>query len=217
MLQMNILIQPFVVISFCLSAAIASSCNTGTNPKKYSELIDEDYNHEIDTVDGDTVYFKTATTVNTPQKITDLNKGQKLFIKSCLSGADSIIRKHLSNQNIANFTPSSLDEIIDKWNADSLQFQCTKEYFINCIGSAFGDYLARTYHMKWKIVTDEYGSDYATTIEKIQLTNFPLNSVLKAIDQKRQGSLATISLVTNRNILQLASQQTNNRQNTLLH
>lgn len=200
---MNILISRAIAIMLCLFMAIMSSCNSNTSSKKYSELNDQDYRHEIDTVDGDTVYFKTATTTNTPQKIASLNDDQKLFVKYCLLGADSIIRKRLSDEKTFNFTPESLDKIIDKWNEDSLQFHCTKEHFVNCIGAAFGDYLVRTYNMEWQIVTDEYGADYATTIEKIQLKNFPLNSVLKAIEQKREGSLTSISLVTKRDIREL--------------
>jgi len=203
---MNILINRTIAIFLCLFMAILSSCSTNTSPKKYSELTEKDYKHEIDTVDGDTVYFKTAKTANTPQKIVSLNDNQKQFVKYCLLSADSIIRDHLSNKNIAKFTTASLDEIIDKWNEDSLQFHCTKEHFVNCIGVAFGDYLIRTYNMEWKIVTDEYGSDYATTIKKINLTNFPLNSVLKAVEQKREGSLTTISLVTKRDIVQLGKE-----------
>jgi len=48
------------------------------------------------------------------------------------------------------------------------------------------------------MVTDEYGTEYATTIEEIKLTNFPLNSIVKAVEQKREGSLQTISLLTKR-------------------
>ena len=205
---MNILIIfRSTAIFLCLVTAIMSSCNTSTSSKKYSELTDHDYKHEIDTVDGDTIYFKTATTANTPQKITSLNSAQKLFIKECLLGADSIIRAFLPNENIKNFTPNSLDKIIDKWNEDSLKFNCTKEHFVNCIGAAFGDYLVTRYNMEWRMVTDEFGSDYATIIEKIKLTNFPLNSVLKAVDQKREGSLMAILLVTKYDILKLGREK----------
>ena len=61
--------------------------------------------------------------------------------------------------------------------------------------------------MKWKIVTDEIGSDYATTIEKLEIANFPLNSVQKAVDQKREGSLTAISLLTKRDILQIKKEK----------
>ena len=171
--------------------------------KKYAELTDKDYKHQSDTLDGENIYFKTATTSNSPQDFTNLDNLQRLFIKHCLEDADTLIKEHQSNSSIDNFTPSTLDNIIDQWNQDSTTFACSEDYFVNAIGAAFGHYLVRTYKMKWSFVTDEYGSEYATTIDEIKLTNFPLNSVAKAIDQKRVGSLQTISLMTKRNIEQL--------------
>ena len=170
--------------------------------KKYNELTEKDYTHESDTVDGETIYFKTATTANTPQDFTNLDNSQKLFIKHCLEAADTLIRTNEPNSDINNFTPQTLDSIIDKWNTDTTGFSCTEDYFINAIGTAFGHYLVKTYKMKWTMVTDEYGTEYATTIEELRFTNFPLNSVAKAVDQKREGSLQTISLMTKQHILE---------------
>jgi hypothetical protein len=171
--------------------------------KKYDELTDADYKHDSATVDGDTIYFKTATSANTSQDFINLDNSQKLFIKHSLESADTLIKKYQSNFSIDNFTPQTLDSIIDKWNADSTKFSCSENDFINSIGVAFGFYLVKTYNMKWTMVTDEYGTDYATTIKEIKLTNFPLNSVVKAIEQKREGSLQTISLMTKRQIGEL--------------
>ena len=168
--------------------------------KKHHELTDKDYEHKSDTVDGETIYFKTAITANTSQDFTNLDNSQKLFIKHCLEGADTLIKKYQSKSSIDNYNPNTLDSIIDQWNVDSTKFACSENYFVNAIGVAFGHFLVTTYNMKWKMVTDEYGTDYATTIDDIKLTNFPLNSVAKAIDQKREGSLQTISLMTKRRI-----------------
>jgi hypothetical protein len=170
--------------------------------KKYDEITDSDYEHKSDTVDGETIYFKTAVSANTPQDFINLSKSQKLFIKHALEGADTLIKEHQPNFNIDNFTPETLDNMIDQWNTDSTKFNCTENYFANCMGVAFEFYLVKTYKMKWTMVSDEYGTDYATTIKEIKLTNFPLNSVVKAIDDKREASLHTISLMTKRQIKQ---------------
>ncbi len=61
--------------------------------------------------------------------------------------------------------------------------------------------------MKWKIVSDEDGTDYATVNEELKFENFPLNSVLKAIDQKREGSLTTISLLNKRDIIEMQNEK----------
>lgn len=171
--------------------------------KKYNELTDKDYQHKSDTIDGETIYFKTATSANTSQDFTNLDNTQKLFIKHCLESADTLIREYESSLNIDNFTPETLDKIIDQWNEENTKFSCSENYFVNSIGTAFGHYLVKTYQMKWTIVVDEYGTDYATTIAEIKLTNFPLNSVAKAINQKREGSLQTISLMTKRQLGEL--------------
>ncbi len=175
--------------------------------KKYNELTEKDYEHKVDTVDGEEIYFKTALSASIPQDFTNLDTSQKLFIKHCLEGADTLIRKYQPNSTIDNYTPQTLDNIIDLWNADSTKFTCSENYFVNTIGTAFGQFLVKTYKMKWTMVNDEYGTDYATTISELNLSNFPLNSVVKAIEQKREGSLQQISLITKRQIGELKKEK----------
>ena len=191
---------PSLLLYLLTSTAILSCNSNATTDKKYNELTEKDYAHESDTVNGETIYFKTATTANTPQDFSNLDNSQKLFIKHCLEAADALIKTYDPNSNVDIYVPQTLDSIIDQWNTDTTGFSCTKNYFINAIGTAFGHYLVKTYKMKWTMVTDEYGSEYATTIEDLLLTNFPLNSVAKAVDQKRKGSLQTISLMTKQHI-----------------
>ena len=196
--------------NFCiilLSAFLASCNNNSTMDKKYNELTDKDYEHKVDTVDGEEIYFKTAVSASIPQDFVNLDMSQKLFIKHYLEGADTLIRKHQPNFTIDNYTPQTLDNIIDLWNADSTKFTCSKNYFVNTVGTAFGQFLVKAYKMKWTMVTDEYGTDYATTISELNLSNFPLNSVVKAIEQKREGSLQQISLITKRQISELKKEK----------
>jgi hypothetical protein len=188
---------------FCLTIVLLSCSNNSTRGKKYNELTEKDYEHKVDTVDGEEIYFKTAVSASTPQDFTNLDTTQKLFIKHYLEDAGTLIRKHLPNSSVANFTPQTLDSLIDLWNTDSAKFACSEDYFVNTVGTAFGQFLVKTYQMKWAMVTDKYGTDYATTISELHVSNFPLNSVLKAIEQKRGGSLQQISLITKRQIGEL--------------
>lgn len=171
--------------------------------KKYEDLSKEDYEHESASVDGETTYFKTATTENPPQDYNDLDNEDNTFIKDCLDAADYFLRTFLSDSNIDNYTPASLDELIDQWNSDNAKFKCSQDYFVYVIGFAFGQYLVKTYNMKWTKVTDEYGTDYATTIKELKFTNFPINSILKAIEKKREASLNAISLMNKHHIAEL--------------
>ena len=193
-------------LNFCivLLTIFLSSCdNNSTMDKKYDKLTHKDYEHKVDTVDGEEIYFKTAVSTSIPQDFINLDTSQKLFIKHCLEGADTLIRKFQPNFTIDNYTPQTLDNIIDLWNSDCTKFTCSENYFVNTIGTAFGQFLVKTHKMKWTMVTDEYGTDYSTTISELKLSNFPLNSVIKAIEQKREGSLQQISLITKKQIGEL--------------
>ncbi len=50
------------------------------------------------------VYFKTATSANTPQDFTNLDSAQKLFIKNYLADANTLISKYQPHSNNDNFT-----------------------------------------------------------------------------------------------------------------
>ncbi len=190
-----------IALFYLITAFIFLACNNNSIAvKKYGDLADADYKHNTDTIDGETLYFKTAISASTPQEFINLDTAQKLFIKHSLQSADSLIRKFQPESSIDNFTARTLDTIIALWNVDSIRFNCSKNDFVNIIGTAFGQFLVRTYKMKRVMVTDEYGTDYATTIKELNLTNFPLNSIVKAIEQKREGSLQQISLLTKREI-----------------
>ena len=198
--------QKIRTFNFCvivLTVFLSSCNNNSTMDKKYNELTDKDYEHKVDTVDGEEIYFKNAVSASNPQDFINLDTSQKLFIKHCLEGADTLIRKYQPNSTIDNYTPQTLDNIIALWNADSIKFTCSENYFVNTVGIAFGQFLVKTYKMKWTMVSDEYGTDYATTIKELNLSNFPLNSIVKAIEQKREGSLQQISLITKKQIAEI--------------
>ena len=163
--------------------------------KQFHELDDEDYEHHSKEVDGKTIYYKSSVSEMTKQEFGNLTKDDCEFIFQNLLSADSLISKHFAGQNLKTFTASTLDNLIDLWNHDETQFDCAKSEFVNSIGSAFGHYINKMIGSKWILLTDEYGTDYSCQIDEINLRAFPLNSVLKAIEQKRENSLDTIYLM----------------------
>jgi len=179
--------------------------NCTNKPKKYSELTDKDYKHDSSTVNGDTIYYKSAVTENEPQDFLEIKSTDKEFLNNCRAFADSLIKANIAGKSIKNFTPEILDNLIDLYNAKKLQ--CSQNAFVNSIGVAMGDYLVDKLGMTWIVVEDKYGRDYGTTIGSIKLTNFPLNSVQKAIEQKREGSLKTLYLMTLKNKNELIKEQ----------
>jgi hypothetical protein len=173
--------------------------------KKYNELTDIDYKHESDTVNNDTFYFKTAITENEPQEFRELVQSDEEFLKKCREFADSLIKTYSPGYSIKNYTPEVLDNLIDLYNTNNIK--CSQNAFVNSIGVAMGDYLVEKLGMTWTVVEDAYGIDYGVTIKNIKLTNFPLNSVLKDIEQKCDGSLQSIFLMTLKNKSELIKEQ----------
>jgi hypothetical protein len=164
-------------------------------PKKFHELDDEDYEHHSEEIDGKTIYYKSSVSEMTKQEFANLSQDDCEFIFQNILSADTLISKHIAGQNLKTFTAETLDNLIDLWNDDVTQFDCTESDFINFIGSAFGHFLNKMIGSKWILLTDEYGTDYSCQIDEISLRAFPLNSVLKAIEQKRENSLDTIYLM----------------------
>jgi hypothetical protein len=173
--------------------------------KKFNELSDRDFKHETAIINKDTIYFKSAETANDKQKFMELDSIDKAFLINCRKAADSLIISNYSEFSIKNYTPKLLDKLIDLYNSDKLK--CSKDIFVNSIGVAMGDYLVENLKMKWIIVEDEYGREFGTTIDKIRYTNFPINSVLKAIEQKREGSMHTIYLLNLKTVSELTGKQ----------
>ncbi len=178
---------------------VCSSCNGG-HEKRFSELTEADFEHVSDTSGGDSIYYKVATVANTGQEVRPLNDEERSFLDACLAGADTMLREHFEHTDLTNFSCHALDELISRWHDDSAQFHCSREHFADCIGAAFGEFLARTYRMQHVIITDENGTDHATVLPALQITNYPINSVHKAIEQEREGSLAVIAAVNKREI-----------------
>ncbi len=171
--------------------------SSSNKPKKYIDLTDSDYKHDSDSVNGETIYYKSAETEKETQEFLELEASDKDFLNNCRTFADSLIKVHFNGKSIENYSPETLDKLIDLYNYNKLE--CSKNSFVNSVGVAMGDYLVDKLGMTWTIVNDKYGRDYGTTIGDINVTNFPLNSVLKAIEQKREGSMQTIYLLTMKN------------------
>jgi len=195
--------RPFLYI-FAISALISCS----NHPKKYKDLTDKDFQHESASVNGQKVFYKTATTENESQKFSELNKDDIEFMNNCRSYADSLIRLNFPDKSIKDNSAELLDLMISRYNANKIK--CSQNAFVNSVGVAFGDYLVNKLNMQWTIVEDKYGRDYGTTIKEITLTNFPLNSVLKAIEQKRDSSLLSIYLINIKSITDLTSERNKN-------
>jgi hypothetical protein len=182
---------------------ISGLMSCSNHPKKYKDLTDKDYQHESASVNGQKVFYKTAITENEPQKFSELSKVDLEFMSICRAYADSLIQLNFTNNSIEDYSAELLDSMINLYNTNKIN--CPQNAFVNSVGVAFGDFLVDKLNMKWTVVEDKYGRDYGTTLTDIKLTNFPLNSVLKAIEQKRDSSLFSIYLINVNSINELTN------------
>lgn len=171
--------------------------------KKFHELNDEDYEHHSKVVDGKTIYYKSSVSEMTKQEFANLSQNECEFIFQNLLRAEDLLADHNGGQNFKSFTAEMLDKIIDLWNDDITQFECTENEFINSVGAAFGHFLNKMIGSEWILLTDEYGTDYSCQIDEINLRAFPFSSVLKAIEQKRESSLDMIYLMLKQKKIEL--------------
>ena len=160
--------------------------------KKYHEISDDDFERRSTNIDGKTIYFKEAVSQMIKQEFAALAEKDCKFIFECLILADTLLKKYMPGHSLKNYTAENLDFLIDLWNKNPKNFNCTETEFATSIGSAFGHYVNKTLGSTWTIIIHEYGTDFLCQIDHIMLRGFPFSSVLKAVSQKRENSLEHI-------------------------
>jgi hypothetical protein len=99
-----------------------------------------------------------------------------------------------------------LDELLRRWNPAV----DTTEGFnqaAQVIGFAFGEHLARRYQMKWAVLSDEYGVDFAVTHETLECTSFPISVVAKRLESGDRGFLGPVAFAVQRQLHELGAQR----------
>lgn len=81
-------------------------------------------------------------------------------------------------------TPDILDSLWRAWAWSDRANEDEQKVAIFFFGFGFGDYLAAETGMKWRIVSDEHGSDYALVHPTSDATLFPLATVAKRLGQQ---------------------------------
>jgi Domain of unknown function (DUF3806) len=71
------------------------------------------------------------------------------------------------------FMPHVLDEVFGQWLTDTSKTKKDANFVVNSFGAAFGQYLVDNYGMKWIIVKDDYGIDYAVIHKKWNIIAYP--------------------------------------------
>ncbi len=124
----------------------------------------------------------------------NLTKEQFQKIREDIDQAKVFAQKY-SDQKVIMLDSENLDLILDKWKKDLSPDKLREEKVVELIGSAFGQNIVDNLDFEWKVLVDEYGTDYTVIHKVYSINGFPFSSVSKAVSQSREKSLHGIELV----------------------
>lgn len=158
-------------------------------------------------IDGEKIEIvKSENPVDSGFGLQDLSKEHLDYFKDNLEKAQRIIKKYNESRLPENLYDSrTLDFVLEKWKLDKSNDKENQEKIIEILGSAFGQDIVNELNCEWKLLTDEYGTDYTVIHKEYKINGFPFSSVLKAIEEGRKGSLNDIKLILKKNILDAES------------
>ena len=158
-------------------------------------------------IDGEKIEIvKSENPVESNYGLQDLSQEHLLHFKGLLEKSQIFIKKYNASNLSENIYDSrTLDFVLEKWRLDESNDKETQEEVIEILGCAFGQDIVNELNCEWKLLTDEYGTDYTVIHQEYKINGFPFSSVLKAIEENRNGSLYDIKLVLKKNILDAES------------
>ncbi len=151
------------------------------------------FEHKSFEINGRTVEYKTKIVDKIEQDFINLAEKDKEFIAYSLVDAEILLHQLDSSKSLSEYSASDLDTLIYYWLHNRSWFKLVEEEeFVNAMGAAFGNSMNRENKTIWSIVNDEYGTDFACVSELPKFQTFPFSSVLKAVEERREGSLQDI-------------------------
>ncbi len=121
-----------------------------------------------------------------------LNTEQIEFIKDKSKQATEFVAKYSEFKKESEMEFQYLDASIENWkNADQNNREKPEEV-IDIIGALFGKTLVEKLNFEWKLITDQYGTDFTVIDKKYFVNGFPFSSVQKSVTENRPNSLNEI-------------------------
>lgn len=111
--------------------------------------------------------------------ITALSDKNNRFIELSIIKGRDICKKQITAQD---FTPKQLDQVFLHWANN--QGNTSTEDIANGLGALFGDMLTKNFKFSWKMVTDDYSTEYALIDDITGSIIFPINALWKRIEPK---------------------------------
>ncbi len=134
--------------------------------------------------------LKAENTMN--QDIAVLNNDQQLEVNEWVEIGIEIMAHYGVDQSVSIY--ENLDNVYENWVSDKDE-KPSKDAIIVGLGSVFGDRLNKKHGTSWKIITDQYGSEYAIILNTGHQI-YPVDFVAKRV-HGNEGELGFFSGLNN--------------------
>lgn len=124
--------------------------------------------------------------------LSELNSEQIEFIRDKSKQAQEFVAKYSEFNIDSEIEFQHLDESIENWKNSDQNNREKPEEVIDILGALFGQTLVRKLNFEWKIITDQYGTDFTVIDKKYFVNGFPFSSVQKSVTEYRPNSLNEI-------------------------
>lgn len=120
------------------------------------------------------------------QKVRALTKKERIHLAKLNAEAVKILSRYAKSSKRKTISPENLDFAYGAWLKDINYKKATANTVIQSFGAALGLYLAKRANTKWKIVTDQYGTDLALIFIKTGMQTYPIASVAKRVNRNEE-------------------------------
>jgi len=129
------------------------------------------------------------------RELYDLTKEQIQFINKNAETGHQFLMKYSAFNEQKKFEFKYLDEALVNWKKSNEFAKEKPEKVIGFLGAVFGNKIVEELNFEWKIITDQYGTDYCVINEngqKNMLIAFPFSSAEKSVYENRPDSFVKI-------------------------
>lgn len=198
--------QTMVVLS---ATVVQESSNTGAVQKELAEVP-----RMIETLQitkERVVYVNEEgsfeATVGSGEPIKDsrreLNKEEEKWVKESLERAAKLSMRYGSGGTL---DPAQLDAIFSRWKQEREKKESAQEV-VDGLGAAFGQFLVESTGFGWRMITDQYGTEYAVEHPNWELTTFPRTVVEKRIESGEEDFFRPIHHVITEEMKKIAVEE----------
>ena len=112
--------------------------------------------------------------------------------------ANSLLRKYTLES--VSFTPEQIDVAIAAWSKAEAPGKESADQVVEQLGAYFGQYLARTLELEWRLYRDSRGTDLCVVHKRVSVFSFPHSAIYKAAVQGRRDALPEVEAALRRQI-----------------